>query len=320
MGFALGDGRALSRIRTRLDSLSEATLTRMVNVSQLDGLPLDDAIRAAEALWSRSGLWREQRLGYVKRAELALNRGRPAEAAELMRRWVADHPFRAFDRLSEVINALFWNADTVLAAQAVREIGSRADSAPAATGSTQDLAYDVCAGNLWRVFRGETLTGVPGAIIGLRREGQRSELAYPDLCAAVLEAQLAVALGRPDLREQARQLDSLVRGPSTTSWILAAANLSASRLWSALGEPERALAAVRRRAYLTDLNETRVLVAQSTFFREEGRLAAAAGDRIGAIRAFERYLALRADPEPALIPQRDSVRSELALLLRAASR
>jgi len=53
-----------------------------------------------------------------------------------------------------------------------------------------------------------------------------------------------------------------------------------------------------------------------TQLREEGRLAAALGDRQGAIRAYERYLALRSDPEPQLLPARDSVRAEVDRLRR----
>ena len=48
--------------------------------------------------------------------------------------------------------------------------------------------------------------------------------------------------------------------------------------------------------------------------REMGRLAALAGDREAAVRAYRHYLAIRTDPDPALIPQRDSVRAELAAL------
>ena len=50
--------------------------------------------------------------------------------------------------------------------------------------------------------------------------------------------------------------------------------------------------------------------------REEGRLAALVGDTAAAIRAYRRYLDFRRDAEPSLIPQRDSVRAELARLER----
>ena len=39
------------------------------------------------------------------------------------------------------------------------------------------------------------------------------------------------------------------------------------------------------------------------------------GDRTGAIRAYEHYLALRSDPEPSLKPEADRVRTELAKLM-----
>jgi hypothetical protein len=48
--------------------------------------------------------------------------------------------------------------------------------------------------------------------------------------------------------------------------------------------------------------------------RDEGRYAALAGDREGAIKAYRYYLILRGDAEPSLQPQVDTVRAELASL------
>jgi hypothetical protein len=53
----------------------------------------------------------------------------------------------------------------------------------------------------------------------------------------------------------------------------------------------------------------------ATMLRQEGRLADLAGDRHGAIEAYRRYLALRTNPEPALKPQVERVRTELARLV-----
>jgi hypothetical protein len=53
----------------------------------------------------------------------------------------------------------------------------------------------------------------------------------------------------------------------------------------------------------------------TTTLRQEGRLADLAGDRPGAIEAYRRYLALRPDPEPAIKPQVEQVRAELARLV-----
>jgi hypothetical protein len=50
--------------------------------------------------------------------------------------------------------------------------------------------------------------------------------------------------------------------------------------------------------------------------RMEGRLAALAGDTTGAVHAYRRYLELTTNAEPVIVPQRDSVRAELARLER----
>jgi hypothetical protein len=89
-------------------------------------------------------------------------------------------------------------------------------------------------------------------------------------------------------------------------------NLVLARLWQERGDTARALAAVRRRAY----NEGSPPWALAASLREEGRLAGVTGDSSGALRAYRHYLILRADPDPVLIPQRDSVRAELARLER----
>ena len=48
------------------------------------------------------------------------------------------------------------------------------------------------------------------------------------------------------------------------------------------------------------------------FLRQEGRLAALAGDDAGALRAYNAYLSLRTAPDAPLRPQRDSVIAERA--------
>jgi hypothetical protein len=64
------------------------------------------------------------------------------------------------------------------------------------------------------------------------------------------------------------------------------------RRWIPLGEPEPA-----------GLAES---------YRLEGRLAALADDKVGALRAYRNYLRMRGvGPEPSRVPQLDSVRAEL---------
>jgi len=49
-------------------------------------------------------------------------------------------------------------------------------------------------------------------------------------------------------------------------------------------------------------------------YRAEGRLATLVGDTTGAIRVYREYLSLRQNAESSFVPQRDSVRAELARL------
>jgi hypothetical protein len=87
------------------------------------------------------------------------------------------------------------------------------------------------------------------------------------------------------------------------------ANLEVARLRERQGDLRGALAAVRRRAYAYHLTDY-----LAAHVREEGRLSALTGDRAGAIKAYRHYLALRPDPEPALLPAIEAVRAELAKL------
>jgi hypothetical protein len=91
-------------------------------------------------------------------------------------------------------------------------------------------------------------------------------------------------------------------------------NLVAARLHEERGELAAALAAVRRRWWGQWVDPGYVV-----YHREEGRLAALAGDTAGAIRAYRRYLTLRGDAEPPLQPRVRQVRTALAALERASA-
>jgi hypothetical protein len=148
------------------------------------------------------------------------------------------------------------------------------------------------------------------------------------VCPALLEAQLARETGRRQ-QETARALDALLRPMPVPRRGLAEAweanagndltrfieNLLAARLLAAAGDTAAALAASRR--YPRDIQTIVDFVyTLPEYLREEARLAAAMGDTIGALRAYEYYLALRTEP-PGYAPWRatwDSVRAELAAL------
>jgi len=317
IAVALGDSGFRRAFRARLDRQSISGIERLVNVAQLDGVALDDAVAAAEVLKRNAGLGNETRWGYTKLHEIALNRGRPAEAADLVRaRDEAVSP-PPVDRLSKVVEALYWGADTVQVLRLVAERAAAADATPAHESNEAPALYDVCAVHLWRAAHGET-DRLPAAIARLRRAVRGTEdsvVSAASLCAGLLELQLLADRKDPGLDARLARFDSLVgSAPILTSWILAASNLTIARLLEERGDLRGALRAVRRRAYITDFRESRVLVALSTFFREEGRLAAKAGERAEAIAAYRHYLALRADAEPSVAPEVAQVRAALAAL------
>jgi hypothetical protein len=82
-----------------------------------------------------------------------------------------------------------------------------------------------------------------------------------------------------------------------------------ARLYERQGRVDRVLRAVRRRWIPLGEPEPYGL-AES--YRLEGRLAALADDKVGAIRAYRNYLKMRVDPESSRVPQLDSVRAELS--------
>jgi hypothetical protein len=131
---------------------------------------------------------------------------------------------------------------------------------------------------------------------------------------AELEALLAAAERRVDADAAIDRLESLLlrfgyfygREP----YDVHAANLVVARLRAARGDHARALAAARRHTYQPVFGSPYL----SSYLREEGRLAAATGDRAGAVRAYRHFLLLRADPEPSLRAEAADARAALARL------
>jgi hypothetical protein len=129
----------------------------------------------------------------------------------------------------------------------------------------------------------------------------------------VLDAVAATNAGRDDASQTVARLDSmLTTGPG--GFVQDAGNLILARIKERGGDVRGALAAVRRRETFL----TRPLYL-STFLREEGRLAALAGENDAAIEAYRHYLALRASPEPLLKSEVDYVRDELGKLEKKAA-
>lgn len=169
--------------------------------------------------------------------------------------------------------------------------------------------YGQFATEVARMARGDAGT-VDRTVATIRRAAGQGEAANeePLRLAAALEAWAAVLKKAPDASVVLERADSAVRGWNLRSetW-----SLILGRAWLELGRFDRALVAVRRRTTALGFP---INIALAEALRLEGKIAAKAGDRPGAILAYERYLLLRRDPEPVMVPQRDSVVSELAAL------
>ena len=182
-------------------------------------------------------------------------------------------------------------------------------------------AVSLCRSTLWRLAHGQTAGArqVQRDLVQMREpdllgRGQPSPVRAV-VCAGLIGALLAEREGG-DARGAVLQLDSIVRpaprGPDALA--MSQVNLTLAALLARHGEPARALAAVRRaspwESWVVNTGDGFIVPC----LRVEGRLAALAGDRAGAVRAYVHYLALREDPEPPWRAQRDSVVAELAAL------
>ena len=308
--IALGDSAALVRLRLRFADMTQMSLQRIVAWGQRHGVALEDASRAAAVLVDRAEGTRQRQLALNRSARLWLNRGRPGEAKRgFDGSEVGFGPRQGVGALDfRIYAALYWDGDTSDAAAAARQLETYVEGGPLRPAEAPDRSSAACALAHWRLAAGDA-DRVQAALVQARRLAAPTESPEPlatPVCLAAVEAQLAAARADPYAAALAR-LDSLLREAwNSRDLLLTVGNLIAARLYEARGDLPRALDRVRRRAGWEAF--------LSTQLREEGRLAALAGDREGAIRAYRHYLALRSDPEPALREDAARVRAELARL------
>ena len=203
-------------------------------------------------------------------------------------------------------NALFADGDTMPALSAVREIRARLTSPhPPAWQERWELAC-------WDLMHGDFSTA-RGVVADFRahtppefqdQSAEGAEILAPGL----LEAWIAIHGTSANDGAMLRHLDSLAATGRDVSSI-EENTLLLGRLFSTLGQPERALKALRRVTHFLQ-----VPYARSTLWLARARAAVAAGKKAEAIEAYRIYLALRSDPAPRLVPQRDSARAEVARL------
>jgi len=315
MAVALGDSASLADITRRRDTLTPISAHTMAYMSQIEGVDLERAQGIADAAVEHARIQGDKYVALVNAHDLALNRGRPAAAvvANSRSREVAAPNTRVYLR-ERVRDALYWDGDSAAAAAAVRELERTAfGPTPEKPADRFGQIVDICNVELWRVGHYDARTLV-SSIGRLRQAATADEMpvsGFAFSCATLLDAVAATRFGRSDAPVALARLDSLLRtGPG--GFVQDAGNLILARLKERRGDVRGALAAVRRRETFL----TRPLYL-STFLREEGRLAALAGENDAAIEAYRHYLTLRAAPEPPLRSEVEYVRDELGKLEKA---
>lgn len=306
--FTRRDSMAIRASRPALKHVRNRDLGTLFNLTLRVGYDVSDATYTQDIVVNRARTFGEQASAAPMQYTLALNRGRPqtalAAAPRLLPEW------RPLSRLAlQALSALYLDGDSaagVAAATALAREVTRPLARDAAELRSQMI--HVCVSEQWSLAHGDTRS-TDTALAKLRtpEPGANAAIAkFYETCAAAIEAWRAVLDHRPNSRMLAERLDSLLLTGTPWHWALSEHRVAA-RIWELLGEPSRALVAIRRRR----LDVTGNLAGD---LGEEGRLALQAGDTVGALRAWRHYLALRSDPEVGMRAHVDRIRGQVSVL------
>jgi len=312
--FAADDSTALRAQEARFGELATVDLTRIAQVTALNGRWLDQGDSATRVIGIRPATRQDRSANLDELVRYWLNRGRPTEALQAVDQLVAVNGPPHAGLWLRVLNALYGGGDTVAGREAAARLAPAAESGLEQVAATRATHLgDICVLEQWRMLHGDW-KGVPNAITALRsaappRDDATTVEAAAN-CVVLLQALSAASARLPGAGRAVDRLDSLMQTGLPPELQAEYGNLVVGRLLEAAGNLPGALAASRRWVYR--LGMPLFLSAQ---WREEGRLAALTGDRAGAIRAYQHYLALRSNPEPSVQPEVDDVRAQLARLI-----
>ena len=293
-GAVRGDSAVLRQLRDTMYRLGSANLRAIVLASQHDGIALDDGARAIQWLSARAPRTAERIDALLAEHAHAMLRGRAQDVRGVTARLDRLQPAASTAPRLQVLDFLYGEGDSVAADAAVRELDALSGADPSAgLASSEAWSSNVCVVGQWRFARGDS-AGVQRAARALtaRASGPRVPSAplsvAPAVCAQLLAAAAAVLGQERDAYLRVERLDSLVLASHVVGDLAQYAPLLLSRLNERTGDRPRALAAIRRRSYMSDW--PRYL---AVMLREEARLARQAGDSVGSRTATARYATYR---------------------------
>ena len=296
VALAREDAGGLRRARESLPE-TDATNLRWIAMSSLfDAVGPQDGERALRLMRAKAKRSADEIDALLAQHGFALNQGRPILALDITEQLQELQPgTRAHLRL-RVLDALYAEGDRDAAERAALELaGSANGSFGGASGEAVRLA-DACVLEQWRVSHGQRREARQ-VIARLRAASPllvTVPVATPPLvCAEILDATLAVAAREPNAHSKVLRLDSLMLTGPAVSDAATYVNIAIARLYERLGDSRAALAAIRRRGYMSGW--PRYLASAR---REESRLALVQGDSVAAAEAHRRFMSLRQDAEP----------------------
>jgi serine/threonine-protein kinase len=304
LAVATGDSAQARALRARLPAMDLLSFGHVFQSSQYaTALSPADGARAWEVASARFG-------AAATGAAVAAARFDWGQPAAAMRALVPAPP-PAAAALTIVRHAL-GEADSAAARAAAAVIAGALDTLPRRLAARTTPLWLL---GVHAMARGDT-AGARARADDLRRLSTRDDslgtAAERDGAVLQLETQRAVVERRPDRRALAVRLDSAMQSGMGSPVVDMYSALVLARAWESLGDLPRARAAARRRVRF-ELDGQQFWAPN---LREQARLAELAGDRADAMRAWRRYLHLRADAEPALRADVAAARAALARLER----
>jgi hypothetical protein len=296
-------------MRTQIPSLPPRDLLRILEGMMVSGVGLEDALAVAHELGARAVEEYDIERGALATRSFLANSGRDEPPPA---RFVENVP-PLVRHGGAIEDAIAWDGDTAAAVQGARALATYALGPSEMRFFPRDAA--ACYVAMWHLSRGDS--SAAHALLARSHELRPRAFsdnpqAYGRMCFLTNDALLEHVRADRSGIALARLDSTLVMGHEGSQVF----NVIAARLHEARGDIQAALAAVRRRA-----NHGRDgPLALSTMLREEGRLAALAGDVEGAIRAYDHFLALRPNPSPRLRADMERVRAARAQLVATRSR